>query len=84
MSERTDRPASTTLDTLKPGGRGRIAAVTGSGGISRRLLDMGATRGTLVEVERVAPLGDPIEVKIRGYRLTLRKGEAERILVTVV
>jgi Fe2+ transport system protein FeoA len=45
---------------------------------------MGATRGTLVEVERVAPLGDPIEVRIRGYRLMLRKGEAERIQVTVV
>jgi DtxR family Mn-dependent transcriptional regulator len=45
---------------------------------------MGATRGTLIEVERVAPLGDPIEVRIRGYHLTLRRGEAERILVTLV
>jgi Fe2+ transport system protein FeoA len=84
MADASKQPAPTTLDALKPGGRGRIAAVTGSGGISRRLLDMGATRGTLVEVERVAPLGDPIEVRIRGYHLTLRKGEAERILVTVV
>ena len=60
MADTPDQPAPTTLDALKPGGRGRIAAVTGSGGISRRLLDMGATRGTLIEVERVAPLGDPI------------------------
>lgn len=84
MTDTSKQSAPTTLDALRPGGRGRIAAVTGSGGISRRLLDMGATRGTLVEVERVAPLGDPIEVRIRGYRLMLRKGEAERIQVTVV
>jgi Fe2+ transport system protein FeoA len=84
MTETVKPAAPTTLDALKPGGRGRIAAITGSDGISRRLLDMGATRGTLIEVERVAPLGDPIEVRIRGYHLTLRRGEAERILVTLV
>lgn len=84
MAEPSGPTAHTTLDTLKPGARGQIAAVTGSDGISHRLLDMGATRGTIVEVERMAPLGDPIEVKIRGYHLTLRKNEAERIVVTIV
>ena len=84
MAETSGQAAPTTLATLAPGGRGRIVAVTGSGGISRRLLDMGATRGTMVEVERVAPLGDPIEVRLRGYHLTLRREEAKRIVVTAV
>jgi len=76
--------SSTTLADLKPGEQAAIVKIEGSGGIRRRLLDMGATAGTLVEIERVAPLGDPIEVKIKGYHLTLRKEEAERIKVRAV
>ncbi len=71
-----------TLKSLKPGERGAIVKISGGGSIRRRLLDMGATAGTEVKVERVAPLGDPIEIKIKGYNLTLRKEEAERISVT--
>ena len=78
------KQTSTTLASLKPGDRAAIVKITGTGSIRRRLLDMGATAGTLVEVERVAPLGDPIEVKIKGYHLTLRKEEAQRIVVEAV
>jgi len=75
-----DKP-ETTLASLKPGGKASIVKIAGGGSVRRRLLDMGAVAGTVVEVERVAPLGDPIEVKIKGYHLTLRKEEAERITV---
>lgn len=81
MTDTTEKQEAVTLQVLKPGDKAAITRITGSGGIRRRLLDMGATAGTIVEVERVAPFGDPIEVKIKGYHLTLRKDEAERILV---
>lgn len=70
-----------TLNMLKPGTRGKIIRTSGNDSLRRRLMDMGATSGTLVSVERVAPFGDPIEVKIKGYSLTLRKEEAARIQV---
>ena len=72
---------SATLAALNPGEKASIIRITGSDSIRRRLLDMGVTTGTLIEVERIAPLGDPIEVKIKGYHLTLRKEEAARIQV---
>ena len=71
------------LGGLKTGEKGKITKVGGSGAIHRRLLDMGVISGSEVEVERVAPLGDPIEVKIKGYHLTLRKEEAANIQVEV-
>jgi len=71
------------LGELNPGEKGRIAKISGSGHIHRRILDMGITKGTQIEMERVAPLGDPIEVKIKGYHLSLRKGEAANIYVEV-
>ncbi len=80
----TDIQAKCSLADMKPGQKATIVKVTGSGGISRRLVDMGATSGTLVEVERVAPLGYPIEVKIKGYHLALRKEEADRILIELI
>lgn len=70
-----------TLAELKPGETGRIVRVGSVGSIRRRIVDMGATSGTNVTVVKVAPLGDPIEVKIKGYSLTLRKEEAEAITV---
>jgi Fe2+ transport system protein FeoA len=70
-----------TLDQLKPGDSGRIANVAGDARSRRRIVDMGVTPGVLVEVERVAPLGDPIEVRVRGYRLLVRKSEASYITV---
>lgn len=64
------------LSALKPGESGRVIAVSGEGRIRRRLFDMGVTPGAEISVKKVAPLGDPIEVTLRGYELTLRKSEA--------
>lgn len=72
-----------SLSELRPKERGRVVKVGGKGGVHRRLLDMGLVSGSEVEVERVAPLGDPIEIKIRGYHLSLRKEEAINIQVEV-
>jgi len=72
---------SSTLNELKPGERARIEKVGGSGAVKRRIRDMGVTNGSLVEVVRVAPMGDPIDVKVRGYHLSLRKEEAADIHV---
>jgi ferrous iron transport protein A len=69
------------LKELKPGEKAVVARVTGEGAVKRRLMDMGVTKGTEVLVRKVAPLGDPIEVNIRGYELTFRKSEAESIIV---
>ncbi len=70
-----------TLDDLKPGTSGRIVKISGDSRARRRIVDMGVTPGTFVEVERVAPLGDPIELRVRGYRLLVRKSEASNITV---
>lgn len=71
----------TTLDKLKPGEKGIIESISGSSAIKRRIRDMGVTNGTLIEVVRVAPMGNPIEVKVKGYYLSLRKDEAADIVV---
>ncbi len=84
MEQTTETQAPTSLAKLKPGDKATVIKIEGGGAIRRRLLDMGAVKGTLLEIERVAPLGDPIAVKIRGYHLTLRKEEAERIKVREV
>jgi DtxR family Mn-dependent transcriptional regulator len=84
VAKTEETQTETTLATIRPGGKAAIVKVEGKGGTRRRLLDMGATAGTLVEVERVAPLGDPVEVKIKGYHLSLRREEAERIRVKAV
>ena len=72
-----------TLSELKPGEKGRITKVTGGGAVRRRILDMGVIPGSEIKVERIAPLGDPIEVRIRGYRLSFRKNEATNIYLEV-
>jgi len=74
-------PVNKPLGELKPGEKGRITKVSGDKGILRRLRDMGVIVGSEVEVERVAPLGDPVEVKIKGYHLAIRKEEALGIVV---
>jgi Fe2+ transport system protein FeoA len=71
------------LNELKRGEKGRIVKIGGGGSIHRRLLDMGLISGSEVKMERVAPLGDPIEIKIKGYNLSLRKEEAASIQVEV-
>lgn len=70
-----------SLDELRPGEKGRIVKVGGARGILRRLRDMGLVAGSEIVVERVAPLGDPVEVRIKGYHLALRKEEAAGIKV---
>lgn len=72
------------MKTLKEIGCGQTVAVVklvGEGAVKRRIMDMGITKGTEVFVRKVAPLGDPIEVTVRGYELSIRKSEAENIVV---
>ncbi|MBP5216721.1 MAG: ferrous iron transport protein A [Bacilli bacterium] len=71
------------LDELKIGETGLIKKVDGEGRLRRRLFDMGVTPGAEVTVRKFAPLGDPIELTIRGYELTLRKAEAHLVNVEV-
>lgn len=68
---------------LKPGEKGKITKMESLGPLKRRLMDMGVLVGEEIKVEKVAPLGDPIEVKIKSYSLSLRKKEAEGISVEV-
>ncbi len=70
-----------TLDQFKIGETGLIKKVEGDGRLRRRLFDMGVTPGAKVYLRKVAPLGDPLEITIRGYELTLRKSEAELVLL---
>ena len=71
------------LDELKVGETGQIKKVNGEGRFRRMLYDMGVTPGAVVTVKKFAPLGDPIEVTLRGYELTLRKSEAHLIELEV-
>ncbi len=71
------------LSEFKPSEEGTVKKVNGEGRIRRRLFDMGITPGASVFMRKVAPLGDPIEVTVRGYELTLRKGEAECVEMEV-
>lgn len=70
-----------TLNMLKPGEKAIISKITIQGALKRRLIDMGITPGTSVILRKMAPLGDPIEINIRGYELTLRKNDAIHIQV---
>lgn len=70
-----------TLRDLAPGERGRVLRVSGDPAVRRRIMDMGVIPGSEVQVERLAPLGDPMEIKVRGYHLSLRKREAAQIAV---
>ena len=72
-----------TLDQLPIGKQARIVSVGGEGALRRRLLDMGLTPHTQVMVRKVAPMGDPIELRVRGYALSLRKEDARNITVEV-
>jgi Fe2+ transport system protein FeoA len=71
------------LSEMKVGERGRISKVGGSGHVHRRILDMGVIPPATVEVERIAPMGDPIWIRLRGYQLSLRKEEAANVHVEV-
>lgn len=68
-----------TLADVRPGQTVCVKKLVGEGATKRRIMDMGLTKGTQVYVRKVAPLGDPLEVTIRGYELSLRKSEAEHV-----
>jgi ferrous iron transport protein A len=70
-----------TLKGVSVGSTVTVKKLEGDGAAKRRIMDMGITKGTSVYVRKVAPLGDPIEVTVRGYELSLRKAEAEKIIV---
>lgn len=70
-----------TLKDAKIGQTVRVSKLQGEGAVKRRIMDMGITRGVEVYVRKVAPLGDPVEVTVRGYELSLRKADAQMILV---
>ncbi|MDR2358748.1 MAG: ferrous iron transport protein A [Prevotellaceae bacterium] len=69
------------LNQFKAGERGTVEKLTVAGPLRRRLLDMGITPGTEITFKKVAPLGDPIELMIRGYKLAIRRAEAEAVLM---
>ena len=70
-----------TLKDAKVGQTVKVAKIQGEGAIKRRIMDMGITKGVTIYVRKVAPLGDPFEITVRGYELSLRKADAEMILL---
>lgn len=74
--------SDTTLNMLQPGDMGTVAKIlTTDPKLKMRLLELGLLKGTTIEIIRYAPLGDPIEIKMRGYRLSIRKEEAESVVI---
>lgn len=74
----------TTLKDIAIGSSCTVVRLHGVGAIRRRLLDMGLTKGARIKVQKVAPLGDPIQITVRGYELTLRKDEAANVEVEAI
>ncbi len=68
-----------TLKEAKVGQKCKVIALHGEGAVKRRIMDMGITRGVELQVRKVAPLGDPVEVTVRGYELSIRKADADKI-----
>ena len=71
-----------TLKDCKPSETVFVKKITGTGAVKRRIMDMGITKGVEIFIRKVAPLGDPVEVNVRGYELSLRKADAEMIEVS--
>ncbi len=70
-----------TLRDVKIGDTAKVTKLVGEGPVKRRIMDMGLTKGVEVYVRKVAPLGDPIEITVRGYELSIRKADAEMVIV---
>lgn len=68
-----------TLKQAKKGETVTVVKLHGEGAVKRRIMDMGITKGVTIEIRKVAPLGDPVEINVRGYELSLRKSDAEMI-----
>lgn len=83
LTDKTTRGEKTafmkTLKEVKVGARVKVVKVHGEGAVKRRIMDMGITKGTEIFVRKVAPLGDPLELTVRGYELTIRRADAEII-----
>ncbi len=75
---------SVKMKDLKPGQKGKVLKISAQGATNKRLVEMGVTVGSVVEVERVAPLGDPVDIKVKGYHLSLRKNESEGIEIELL
>ena len=70
-----------TLDKVAVGATATVARINGEGPVKRRIMDMGVTKGVKIFVKKFAPFGDPLEITVRGYDLSLRKNEAENIII---
>lgn len=70
-----------TLKDVKVGETVTVIKLNGTGPLKRRIMDMGITKGTKLYIRKVAPLGDPIEITVRGYELSIRKADAENIII---
>ncbi len=70
-----------TLKEVKVGQTVKVVKLHGEGAVKRRIMDMGLTKGTVISVRKVAPLGDPVEITVRGYELSVRKADAEMVEV---
>lgn len=81
--ETKESDQSMTLTNLPIGKNARVVAVNGTGSVTRRLMEMGVIPGVAVEVVKMAPFGDPIEIRVRGYSLAMRKSEADSIEVNI-
>ena len=79
----TPGPAAVSLDALEVGRHARVLAVRGTGAVARRLMEMGVVPGAPVRVIKAAPLGDPLEVRVRNYHLALRRSEAQTVSVVM-
>jgi Fe2+ transport system protein FeoA len=84
LNSPTEATAELSLARLSAGIQARVVGVKGNGQIARRLMEMGVVPGAPVRVIKAAPLGDPIEIRVRGYHLALRLTEAATILVTTI
>lgn len=80
-SQAGESPANIPLSLLEPGKKGSVVKVGGRGAIRKKIVEMGIVPGTTIEVEKLAPLGDPMDLKVKGYHLSLRKEEAAGILI---
>lgn len=80
-SSRKRRMFMKTLRNVNVGGRARVVKLHGEGAVRRRIMDMGVTKGADIYIRKVAPLGDPIQIMVRGYELSVRKSDAEMIEV---
>lgn len=84
LSQITEPERALTLDCLPFGVDARVIAISGKSAVARRLMEMGVVPGALVRAIKAAPLGDPIEIRVRGYNLALRRNEAQAITITTI